>query len=367
MFQIASNKWLILLSAVFLYVLTIVSFVKWVTYRDDIREWRPAVVKHIVPVDSEFEELWELTAYIHGKGGLASTGSNVYISGSFENNSPEFLVSLDLLTGQIEWQQRLHRNQSLDRVDSHYIYIHQSATQKIANLTQMWGTAEIIAYDIESHDEVWNQKFAGSGGAHIENIVEDIIIVKANSGLYQVDSHTGEQISGPQRQVLLATRDGIQYQRSYDEGLQGIDIEAKEVVWTYKASVFAQLVFEDDIILIGNGVSAERGGATALNGNTGEILWKQRDVISNIATSNGIAYLIQLASGEWYQDVTLDAQLLAVDIRTGEVLSTLRFEPSEIRSGHGHYEYLVAASDDIVLVYLGDGRQLIALRFSPDK
>ncbi len=59
--------------------------------------------------------------------------------------------------------------------------------------------------------------------------------------------------------------------------------------------------------------------------------------------------------------------MIAVDIQTGEVLSTLRFEPSEISSGGGHYEYLVAASDDIVLVYLGDGRQLIALRFSPDE
>jgi hypothetical protein len=53
-------------------------------------------------------------------------------------------------------------------------------------------------------------------------------------------------------------------------------------------------------------------------------------------------------------------------MRTGETIGALSFEPNEIRSGDNHYEYIVSATDDIILVYLGDGRQLIALRFHPD-
>ena len=331
------------------------------------REWRPAVVKHTVPIDSDFEELWNLTAYIGCKTCLASTESNVYFSGSLENNSREFLVSLDLFTGEIEWQQVLKNRQTLEGFDSQYIYVNQPATQKIADSTQLWGVGELIAYDIESRDEVWNQKFAGSGGTSVNSIVGDTLIIEAGSRYYQVDTHTGQQRSGPQHQILLFNREGIQYQRSRGEGLRGIDTEAEEVIWAYKLSRFPQFIFEDEFILIGNAASKEWGGATALNGNTGKILWEQRNVISNIVASNGVAYFIQLEEGIWGPNRTLDAQLLAIDIQTGETLSTLRFEPSEIRSGHGHYEYLVAASDDIVLVYLGDGRQLIALRFSPDK
>ncbi len=351
-------------------LLTIIAMVIIVSVeRVGPREWKPASVKHNIPVNSEFEELWNLTTYIRCKSCLASTESNVYFSGSLENNSPEFLVGLDLHTGQIEWQQMLQSGQTLERIDSQHIYINQPATQKIANSTQLWGTAQLIAYDIESHDEAWKQKFAGSGGVSINRIVEEMLIVEAGSGFYQVDIHTGQQITGPQREILLSNEEGFQYQRVHGVAgiLQGIYIETQEVIWTYDLLRFSQFIFEDELILIGNDASGGIGEVTTLNGNTGEELWRYARVISNIATSNGVVYFIQVGEGEWGQNKTLDARMIAADIQTGEVLSTLRFEPSEISSGGGHYEYLVAASDDIVLVYLGDGRQLIALRFLPDE
>jgi len=327
-------------------------------YRVAPREWKPGGVERAILVDSEFEELWDMTAYIGCKTCLISTENNVYFSGSLKNNSREFLVVLDLFTGEIEWQQVLQRGQTLQGLDSQHIYVNQPSTQKIANATQMWGGGKLIAYNIKSHDEVWNQKFAGSGGTSIISIVDDVLEVDAGPGFYQVDSHTGRQISGPQQQALLFNGEGVQYKQYAGSELSGINMETMMPIWTYKLPRFSQFIFEDEFILIGN------GGATALNGNTGEVLWTQRDVISNIAVSNGIAYFIQMENGIWGGHNTLDAQLFAVDVQTGETLSTLHFEPSKIRSG---YEYLVAASDDIVLMYLGDSSQLTALRFSPDE
>lgn len=370
--QIFSRKGRLLLLAVFLLTIVVACIspmVEWFTYRTSIRQWKSASLSHNVPINSQFEKLWSLAAFIRCKSCLISTENNVYFSGSLENNSPEFLVSLDLLTGGIEWQQMLRKFQTLEGLNSKHIYISQSATQKIAGPTQLWGAAQIIAYDIESFEEVWRQQFAGSWGVSINRIVENMLVIDAGPGLYHVNTDTGQKIDGPQQQDLLSAREEIQYLRTYDAGpvLRSVNIESGEIVWDHDLPSFPQFVFEDELILIGNAVSGELGGAAALDGNTGETLWNQRRVISNIAVSNGVVYFIKLEEGVWGQDLALDAQLMAVDIRTGETLGTLHFEPSGIRSGSGHYEYLVTASDNIVLVYLGDGRQLIALRFLTDK
>jgi len=361
-FMHRKGLWYVLASFLFAVMFNVIGY-----FVDQVspRVWKTAVVKHAVPIDSEFEKLWELTAYIDCMTCLVSTESNVYFSGGLENKSRESLVNLDLPTGQVEWQQALKSQQSLAGLDSQYIYVNQSHTQKIANATQMWGAAEIIAYDIDSQDEVWNQKFAGSRGTSIDSIVDGVLMINAGTGFYQVDSHTGRQISGPpQQQFLLFNGEGIQYKRYPGLKLSGINIETKMPVWTYKHSGLPRFIFENDLIILDSTESSTRGGIVTLNGNTGEKLWEYRWTVSNVAVSNGVAYFIQLEEGIWGPGRTLDAQLLAVDIQTGEVLSTLHFDPSEV---HGNYTYLVAASDDIVLVYLGDGSQLIALRFSPDK
>ncbi len=372
MSQIINRKGLLFLLAIFLLTIVVVSIsplIEWFTYRTSIRQWKSAVLSHEVPTNAQFEELWDLTAFIDCKTCPVSTESNVYLSGSLKNNSPEFLISLNLLTGQVEWQQRLQNQQTLEELDSKYIYISEGATQKIAGPTQLWGAAQIIAYDLE-FNEVWMQRFAGSVGVTINGIIEDTLVVDAGPGFYRVDTRTGKKIDGPRQQVLLSDRGKIQYLLAYEGRtvLYGVDTETEKAIWDHDLfSSSPQFLFEDELILIGNAVGGELGGVTVLDGKTGKVLWKHRRVISNVASSNEIVYFMQLEEGIWGQDLILDAQLLAVDIRTGETLGSLQFEPSGIQSGSGHYEYLVSASNDIVLVYLGDGRQLIALRFLPDE
>jgi hypothetical protein len=93
-------------------------------------------------------------------------------------------------------------------------------------------------------------------------------------------------------------------------------------------------------------------------------LWEYSGIVSNIANDGGVAYFIILEPGSsWGGDSAENAQLVAIDIRTGKMLGSVNFEPPGIQSGWGNYHYHVAASNDIVLVYLGDSRQLFAFRY----
>ena len=367
------NGCLLLLIMIVLTVVIVIGasilLTEWSTRRGTPRQWKYASRSHEVPVNSQFEELWNIKAYIGCKTCLMSKENNVYLSGSLENNSPEFLINLNLLTGNAKWQHMLQNNQTLEGFDSENIYISQSSTRSIGSPTQLLGAAEIIAYDIHSRNEVWRRKFAGSWDAPINRIIETGLVVDSGPGFYLVDDETGEIINGPQEEAILSDDEEVQYLLGYDARpiLQGVDVETEEILWTYdELAVFAQFIFEDELILFGNNVSGEFGGATAIDGRTGKVLWQHARVISNVAVSNGVAYFIKLDEGIWGQGRSLGATLLAVDIQTGETIGALSFEPNKIRSEGIHYEYIVSATDDIILVYLGDGRQLIALRFHPD-
>jgi hypothetical protein len=59
-------------------------------------------------------------------------------------------------------------------------------------------------------------------------------------------------------------------------------------------------------------------------------------------------------------------QLVALDPMTGTAVSQLEFKPDEIIGTSSTNIFQIATSDDIVVVYLGNGNQLMAFRFSLD-
>ncbi|MFO7682332.1 MAG: hypothetical protein R6X34_20010 [Chloroflexota bacterium] len=142
------NGCLLLLMLIVLTVVIVIGasilFTDWFAHSAAPRQWKYASRSHEVPVNAQFEELWNIKAYIGCKTCLKSTEDDVYLSGSLENNSPEFLVNLNLLTGNVKWQHMLQNNQRLEGIDSKNIYISQPKTQKIGSSTQLWGAAGII-------------------------------------------------------------------------------------------------------------------------------------------------------------------------------------------------------------------------------
>lgn len=107
-------------------------------------------------------------------------------------------------------------------------------------------------------------------------------------------------------------------------------------------------VFKDGIFIV-------RAGAklSAIDVITGEIIWEydKTNVIGNIAIGEeGIVYFLT------------EFALLAVDFYTGQVLGNITFA-SESVLGQSPNTYSITASNDIIVAYFGDSRQLFAFRF----
>jgi outer membrane protein assembly factor BamB len=116
---------------------------------------------------------------------------------------------------------------------------------------------------------------------------------------------------------------------------------------------FAPLL--DNGVIVGRTGRQNSGRVYALNSENGHILWASEErVLGNIVANRGVTFY-----------VTEQAVLRAVNSRTGEIIASLAFIP-EIASDEAmdtHYAYNIAINDDIVLMYMGNSKQLFAFRF----
>jgi outer membrane protein assembly factor BamB len=119
------------------------------------------------------------------------------------------------------------------------------------------------------------------------------------------------------------------------------------------SSVYFAPILDNGIIIgrTGEGV----GKIYALDSASGHLLWRSEDIVyGNVAVSQGVTFFLNE-----------QAELKAIDSKTGQVLAIVTFEPEtpQERLTQGGRIYNVAAKGDIVVVYLGDSRQLFAFRF----
>ncbi len=95
------------------------------------------------------------------------------------------------------------------------------------------------------------------------------------------------------------------------------------------------------------------GSVVLLDGDTGETIWQtDNDVISNVAIDKSTAFYL-----------TTSAELVAMDLDTGQITGSVQFMVPEIQFGSDR-GYFVAAADGTVFAYFGDSRQLFSFRFS---
>ena len=175
------------------------------------------------------------------------------------------------------------------------------------------------------------------------------------------------QVLNETRAGLLALQDGQAKYFLEFNGLRAVDSNTDETLWFYEGSVYPPPQFVEEIIMAGGGQRNLLGSAVALDRRSGDLLWKYENVISNIVVNDAFAFFLKTDARIWGREYVSDAQLVAVDIKTGVLIASLEFDPPGLTSGSGNFLYNVAVHDNIVLVHLADGRQLIALQFSPDK
>jgi outer membrane protein assembly factor BamB len=110
-------------------------------------------------------------------------------------------------------------------------------------------------------------------------------------------------------------------------------------------------VISQNVIVARAGEAKFLGLAFGVDATTGRTLWEYQNIIGNVAVDRNVAYFL-----------TRDVKLWAVDIRTGDRLGLVRFSP-DTHPDSVNNAYRVAASDGVVVIYLGEGQQLFAFRF----
>jgi outer membrane protein assembly factor BamB len=138
--------------------------------------------------------------------------------------------------------------------------------------------------------------------------------------------------------------------------IQESDIETLSLWAARFEKTFQPPVLLNNMLFIREGEGTLLGNVLALNRQTGDTVWEtDNNVVSNVAVSDSTAFFL-----------TSSAELIAIDVETGQKVGSLQFTNGETQLGEDR-GYFVAASGGNVLVDLGDGRQLFAFRFLADE
>lgn len=351
---------MLLLCACVLFVGGVAFLVSPFNQRGVVVSRKSASTYHAVPQDPHFETLWSSSVFMECMTCLIAAGDEVYFLGTLKNGSPLTLTSLDLLTGEIRWQTGMPQLWTfLFAHNSEYLFA------SMPSPNQSWKTGRVTAYDRDEGERVWIQSMPGSKGIRTGYANEEaLFVIGEHYRMYRLELESGEitPVRGP---GFPAWEKGLIHYLIEPDGIRAVSTKTEETIWFREVPVYPPPLFLEDVTLAGGGKRNLLGRATAIDLGTGDILWEYGKVVSNIAASGSIAFFLKLGEdGGWAREIVSDAWLVAVDVRSGDMLASLQFEPPGIQSGSGNYLYNVAASNDIVLVHLADGRQLFALRLA---
>lgn len=331
----------------------------------------PPTINYVVAASSpQFEQLWVKSRVSNNhsthQGGvhLDATGKHAFLLGSLENNKTGdlTLTKLDLLTGDVEWFKfkPLSFNEgaaSTIDVNSDFIYVGFDGTQKISGETT-FGAGKVRAYDIDSGNMVWSKVVPGARGFDTLVATDSTVSVDGSfsSGNYLLDAKTGNVLDVIEKPNLVwFINDDVSYERQKSFPFQARDRKTNEITWQSVDGYYPSQppTLTDRVIVARSGDTGFGGIVFAIDSATGGLVWEYKDVLSNVSVDSSTAFFL-----------TKDIELIAIDIETGKILGQMAFTSTVTRDHVSNIHYFVAASNDIVLVYLGDGRQLVALRFS---
>ena len=118
----------------------------------------------------------------------------------------------------------------------------------------------------------------------------------------------------------------------------------------------ANPIFTEDKLFLRNGADFS-GTAYALDPTTGELLWEIPNIVGNLIYSPDKHLIYALHK---------DGNLLAVDENNGKETVIATFSPSPFifldGTDPGAYQLAYDADERILVVYLGDSRQLFAFK-----
>jgi hypothetical protein len=314
-------------------------------------DWRPSLLEHnVAGLDSDFQFLWQKSSVFlltsDFETYLTVQDSHIIFAGSLNENGTPSLFNLDLLTGDINWQTDVYPTGFTG--DSLLVYTGS-------------GNDSLVAREISTGTIIWKTSLPNA--KNFIYLIADqgnLHALSSTDNYYRLDSQTGQL-----QQTIGATNtyfiDGdLAYSRSFGPTLIVKQLGNGTVAWqTGLSGPFSMKpMFTKDIVFI----KAQQGAGpigqiVALDRRTGAILWQTApgSVLSNIAVSNGLAFYL-----------TSEAQLYAVNAQTGDKFRTIEFLPAIPDEDIVNRRFAVAASENSVVVYLGDSQQMFVFRVLAD-
>ena len=322
----------------------------WLIYsiaREDYH-WQPSLLEHrISDTTSGFQVLWEKTNVFSLANDreiyLAVVDENVIFAGSLNENDWPSLISLDTLTGQEQW--RVDTSPQSFANDAQFIYIGIS-----------WN--QIAAYEITSGDVVWSESLRDARNfTHLIADGEMLHVGSATSNYYRLDKSTGAVDQIIKTTFDFFIEDGIIYTTA--PFMTAKHENSDNIIWQTDLGnpVAINPVLTDNFIILKTQFGGwPIGQGHILDRQTGVILWETEpdSVISNLAISDEIVYYL-----------TENAKLHAVDIYTGDKLDAVSFESKITEADLVNRNFMVAADEGIVVIYMGDSQQMFSLKFDP--
>jgi outer membrane protein assembly factor BamB len=341
-------------------------------YFPPIKADAPRVSYQVETLSPEFETLWSSEAdpsyyYDRNSGSihLTDAGNSFYFLGGF--NQAKYgrmsLINLDPLTGEAKW--RLFEPPAIGKgpastiaANDRFIYVgFEGGNELFGDVS--WPMTEVVAYDLNSREIVWSREV---GTGTIDTLIASDSAVTVETFLpnhsYMLNPETGETLVAPEKEdekFIWLIRNDLMYERGKDTSFQAVSLDSGEILWQSDTTfdVWEPLVLEGDVIIGRGGQARFMGTVFGVDAASGQTLWEYPDIIGNVAVDKGIAYFL-----------TRNIQLWAVDVETGERLGTVSFSPV-FQPDSPNHPYHVAASDGVVVLYLGEGQQLFGFRFLP--
>jgi outer membrane protein assembly factor BamB len=290
-----------------------------------VPNWEPVEISHAVADNKLSNLLWSrqnVFIDISASVGLATSSDKVFVAGSTNVNQASKLNALDIFTGEPIWKSDVRALFPII-ADKNGVYVEGDGIG--GNVTK---------YNPDTGEVLWSKDFWDSGG------VLHLII-------YDNDLHV---YLSPDKHKVVRTSDGKRILSLFPKNPPFFD--SRECGTAYQTPVYT-----DGTIYFRDNESFLEGKICAVDISTGKLRWKSEfGVISNVAVSKNAVFVL-VESGE----------LLALDPSTGQKMATLGvsfdnqpFVPYSTDTTSGSFFLAYNVENDILIVYLGDSRQLFA-------
>jgi len=290
--------------------------------------WETSETHHGVLNTNSLEVLWaKENVYIENTAslGLDASKNKVFIAGSTDINEPSKLNALDIFTGELIWKSK-HRPLFPVLADENGVYVGGE------------GPGSIRKYNPDTGDILWSRNFWTAGG------VMHFIV-------YEGDLHA---YLSPDKHKILRTSDGKTLFSLFPKNPPFFDSRIC-------GTPYLTPIYTIDAIYYRENISMHKGEVCAVDISTGSLRWKSDLVIiSNVVASKDAIFVLVEEGG-----------LLAINPSNGDVIpeKSVSFEnkpfiPSSARSTSGNFFLAYDAHNKIILVYLGDSRQLFAFHIN---